>query len=230
MHDDADVLRRLLYRFVEPANIIRLQRRYAEWFRAAGARTVLDVGCGRGLFLDLLRQAGIGASGIDGNPDAVAECTSREHLDVECVDALEGLERLVADGRRFDGVFCSHVIEHMPGPDAVRLVSLCARVLTPGGRLLLITPNPANLKVWTNVFWLDPTHVRPYPRRMLAALMEEVGLRVVRSFADPHTRSGIRDLIPDFLRYGPSVLSGLDSVMLAELATDSASTAVPVQT
>lgn len=221
------MMQKMLYRFVKPQNVVRIQRHYIKHFLETHAATVLDVGCGRGLFLNLLRQAGIHAHGLDTNPEAVSECKKQGFENVSCEDAVEGLERRLRDGLRYDGVFCSHVIEHLPGASGVRLIELCAKVLSPGGRLLVTTPNVANLRVWTHVFWLDPTHVRPYPRQILSALATDAGLRVIRAFADPHTRSGFRHLVWDLFRYGISTLAGLDNVLLAEVPRDSSQAPSP---
>jgi O-antigen chain-terminating methyltransferase len=185
---------------------------------------VLDVGCGRGLFLELLRDAGIAGAGVDASAESVAECHAKGFIDVEQGDALAALARRSELGARYDGVFCSHLIEHLAGPDAVQLIALAAGLLAPRGRLLLVTPNVANLKVWTKAFWLDPSHQRPYPRRLLEAMLEAAGLRVAASFDDPRTATRYLGrelylLIPDLVRYGWNGLSGLDSVVVGELPT-----------
>jgi O-antigen chain-terminating methyltransferase len=219
----ADLMSRLLYRFASPDHVRGIQRHYVELFRQAGVERVLDVGCGRGLFLELLREAGIEATGVDGSAEAVAECQRRGFPEVEQGEALAALQRLADRGSQLHGIFCSHLVEHLPGAEAVRLIALSASLLAPGGRLVIVTPNVANLEVWTRVFWLDPTHQRPYPRRLLAAIMEEAGLRVARSFDDPRTGQrylgrDLYHLVPDLLRYGLSTFSGMDSVVVGDRA------------
>jgi O-antigen chain-terminating methyltransferase len=77
------------------------------------------------------------------------------------------------------GVFCAHVIEHMP-PDALaRLAGAAFRVLRPGGVLLLETPNPACLAIFATYFYLDPTHVRPVPAEFVSYLLQETGFQQV---------------------------------------------------
>ena len=88
------------------------------------------------------------------------------------------------------GIFCSHVIEHLHPPEALRLIRESYRVLKSGGTLVLVTPNPQNLLVLTEVFWLDLTHVRFYPVRLLNRVLEEVGFTFVKCFEDKHTRYG----------------------------------------
>lgn len=211
--DPDAIMERMLYRFVDRDSIRKMQLPYVRLFTDHGAKSVLDVGCGRGLFLDLLRESGIDASGIDGNAEAVEECRARGLNDTYVGDALDYLESARAEGRRFDGIFCSHLIEHLPGRAAVRLIASSAALLAPGGRLVIVTPNVGNLHVWTRVFWLDPTHVRPYPRELTEAIMTAVGLSIGASYEDTRGRAGgMRPL--GFLRFGRAGISGQDSVVV----------------
>jgi len=138
---------------------------------------VLDIGCGRGIFLRSLRAAGIPAQGIDTYGPAVEVCR-RDGLNVERADALSYVSVRTEE---FGGIFCSHVIEHLPFEDAQRLVKACASALTEGGRLVIVTPNPGDVGVMGNTFWLDPTHVRPYPTLLVEAIIEEAGLHRIHS-------------------------------------------------
>ena len=151
----------------------RTQQRFVRPF--TGREPVLDIGCGRGIFLQLLREAGIASAGIDTYPPAVEECR-RQGFTAFVADALEFLPTHPAE---YGGIFCSHVIEHLAFESAQRLLSLCATALRPEGRLILVTPNPRDFGVMGETFWLDPTHVRPYPVPLLAALVEATGLRVI---------------------------------------------------
>src|SRR5579859_5577867 len=141
-----------------------------------GARTVLDVGCGRGVFLQMLRDSGINPVGVDIFPEAVRRSKEMGFDQVFCSDALSFLRQHQAS---FDGILCSHVIEHVPYDDAVELVRSAFDALTPGGRLVVVTPNPRDLSVIGELFWLDPTHVRPYPMALLDAMLQSVGFAVV---------------------------------------------------
>jgi SAM-dependent methyltransferase len=89
------------------------------------------------------------------------------------------------------------------------LIAACARVLEPGGRLLIATPNACNLIVLEETFWLDPTHVRPYPRALLERMGSAEGLHVVASYDDP-TTSPRRPFLRRAIAQLRSWLSGAD--------------------
>lgn len=119
---------------------------------------ILDLGCGRGESLALLRNKGLPARGIDSSAEMVDQCRE-QGLAVEQADLFEVLQEL-PEGR-LGGIISLHVIEHLP-PDSIdRLVRLAWRALRPGGVLILETPNPLSLVVAARNFWLDPTHSRP---------------------------------------------------------------------
>jgi SAM-dependent methyltransferase len=156
------------------------QARYIDDFRDAAP--VLDVGCGRGEFLELLRDAGVDARGIDFDADMVAFCRG-EGLDVEQADALSYLERL--EESSLGGVFCAHVVEHLPPPTLVRLLDLVAAKLRPGGVFVAETPNPRTL-VALQTFFADLTHVQPLHPETLAFLVRQAELREVETrFLNP---------------------------------------------
>lgn len=208
------------YRFASESHVRAIQKHHVKWFVDGNAKRVLDVGCGRGLFLELLREAGIDAVGIDGNAAAVARSAAAGFA-VEHGDALALLDTAHASGRRFDGVFLSHLVEHFEAAAAEHLLASCAALLAPGGRLVVITPNIESPLVWNRSFWLDPTHVRPYPRPLLEALLADAGLRLLASFDDPATAPRAGRFTPladlrDVVRYGASAMRGMDAVVVAE--------------
>jgi SAM-dependent methyltransferase len=123
-----------------------------------GRGRVLDLGCGRGESLALLRSHGIEAAGVDSSARMVGLCRERG------LAATEGdlFEHLAAQPEAsLGGVVSFHVIEHLPTESLERLVRLAWRALQPGGVLILETPNPLSLVVAARNFWLDPTHRRP---------------------------------------------------------------------
>ncbi len=137
---------------------------------------VLDLGCGRGEFVSLLLEAGVDALGIEASPDLV-RLMQNVRLPVVEADLFAHLD--AQPPASAGGIFCAHVIEHMP-PDALaRLVAAAYRVLRPGGFLLFETPNPACLAIFATYFYLDPTHVRPVPAEFVSYLLEEAGFQQV---------------------------------------------------
>jgi SAM-dependent methyltransferase len=145
------------------------QQPYVEDFR--GAAPVLDVGCGRGEFLALLREAGIEARGVDRDADMVAFCRA-EGLEVEHADALVHLEGL--DDGELGGVFAAQLVEHLRPPLLVRLLELAAAKLRPGGVLVAETVNPLALGALKNYF-ADLTHAQPLVPETLVLLTRQAG-------------------------------------------------------
>jgi O-antigen chain-terminating methyltransferase len=138
----------------------------------AGRRDVVDLGCGRGEALSVLGEAGIGCRGVDASPEMVRLCRERG-LDATQGDLGEFLAGL--EPGSIDGIVSFHVIEHLPVADVIALVKLAWRALEPGGRLLLETPNPRSLTVAANLFWRDPTHLRPIHPDVLRLALEMAG-------------------------------------------------------
>jgi O-antigen chain-terminating methyltransferase len=149
----------------------RNQEIYARWF--VGRQNVLDIGCGRGELLDVLRTAGAGARGIDLSEESVAQCRARG-LEAERADLFEYLAGQT-DGE-FDGIVSSQVVEHISPARLAPMIRLCAAKLRRGGILAIETPNPECLAIFATHFYLDPTHTRPVPAPLLSFYMEESGL------------------------------------------------------
>jgi SAM-dependent methyltransferase len=118
---------------------------------------VLDVGCGRGELLELLREAGTEARGIDLDHGMV-DRSRRKGLDVELADAVAYLERQNLGS--LGAVFASHVIEHLPYEELEQLFELSRRVLRPGGLFVAETINVHSLSAF-KTFWTDPSHRAP---------------------------------------------------------------------
>jgi 2-polyprenyl-3-methyl-5-hydroxy-6-metoxy-1,4-benzoquinol methylase len=133
---------------------------------------VLDLGCGRGEWLEVLGDHGLTAMGVDSNQTQVHEGHVRG-LNVRVADALSFLAELPEQSQ--GAVTAFHVVEHMPFRTILNLLDEAVRVLKPGGLLILETPNPANLIVGANTFYLDPTHIRPIPADLLRFFVEARG-------------------------------------------------------
>ena len=152
-----------------------------------GDDPVVDIGCGRGEWLELLRAKGIPAYGVDSNPEVATRAAGRG-LDVRTANGLDHLREL--GERTVSAVTAFHVAEHLPLETLIDLIDLSLRALRPGGKLVLETPNPANLTVGASTFWLDPTHIRPLPSDLLAFLVRS------RGFADVEVRPLHRNAPP----------------------------------
>jgi len=139
------------------------------------ATPVLDLGCGRGEFLELAGWTGLEAYGVDADPGVVEGCVAAG-LRAETADLFEHLAGL-ADGS-LGGVFCAQVVEHLPPASLESLFASIARVLRPGGRVVIETPNAACFATYVQSFWRDPTHIRPVPAARLSWLARTAGLVV----------------------------------------------------
>ena len=138
---------------------------------------VLDLGCGRGEWLELLQKNAIAAMGVDLDTGMLAAC-QQINLKVQCQDALESLKQLQDGSASVVSAF--HLVEHLPFDRVKDLVAECHRVLKPGGLLIMETPNPENFMVATHNFYLDPTHLRPIPPDLLAFVPEYLGYESVK--------------------------------------------------
>lgn len=164
-----------------PEALKKRMARYVEYFN--GCKTVLDLGCGRGEFLDLLKKAGINAVGVDKDPDMIKIC-KKAGFEIVREDIFEFLKKNI----KFDGIFASHIIEHHYGEDIENLFRLCYNSLNPRGKLIVVTPNPENLLVITKSFWLDLSHLRPYPLELLTQMFIDVGFSIVSAGEDPNSQ------------------------------------------
>ena len=124
----------------------------------AGASDVLDIGCGRGEFLGLLREQGVTGRGIDLN-DAMVEVCRDKGLDATNADALSYLRGL-PDGA-LGGLFAAQVVEHLEPAYLANLLDAAFEKLRPGAAIVLETINPACWFAFFESYIRDITHVRP---------------------------------------------------------------------
>jgi 2-polyprenyl-3-methyl-5-hydroxy-6-metoxy-1,4-benzoquinol methylase len=184
------------------------QRFYATRFQG----DVLDIGCGHGEFLEVMRETGVQAKGIDLSPESIAYCQAKG-LNVEQADLFTYLVNQ-AD-HQLDGIFSSQVVEHLPVNAIPKMIELCAAKLRQGGLIAIETPNPACLAIFATHFYLDPTHVRPVPSQLLAFYLQEAGfgaIEVVERFPAADSFPELNEL-PEGVRN--KFFGGLDYVILA---------------
>ena len=173
---------------------------------AAITTDILDVGCGRGEWLEVLRDNGFQARGIDTNRVVLQRCKELS-LDVEEAEALTYLGSLPDSS--LNAVTAFHFAEHLPLDALVRFLDESGRTLKPGGLLILETPNPENLIVGSCNFYLDPTHKNPLPIPTLKLLVEARGFRcqeVMKLHPVASAKIEVKDQLTSHLNhflYGP---------------------------
>jgi SAM-dependent methyltransferase len=163
------------FRGTEDMIIERLQV-YLPYFaeRAAGLKKlpVLDIGSGRGEFLDMLTNAKIKVRGLDINSEMVKRSIKKGFDTVEG-DALSYLAKQKRNS--FSAVSGFHIVEHIPFPELMKIFNECFRVTANGGIVIFETPNPENLTVGSLNFNYDPSHLKPIPPQLLAFCLEYTG-------------------------------------------------------
>jgi len=133
---------------------------------------VLDLGCGRGELLLLLREAGVKATGVEGDP-ALAEAARRRGLEIIEGDVLEVLNDQESEGR--GAVTAVHLFEHLTSANLIAALAEIRRVLRPGGLMIAECPNPHSLRVGASLYWQDPTHQRPLLPETLELMLRAAG-------------------------------------------------------
>lgn len=156
------------------ALIKRRQQPYLEFFE--GCSNVLDVGCGRGEFLELMAEKGIGGYGIDIESDSVQYCidSGLRAIQDEALDHLAS----IAD-ESIDGVFISQVAEHLTPGELIELVGLAYARMRPGGFVVIETPNPQCLLIFASFFYADLSHVQPIHPETMRFLLLSAGFKDV---------------------------------------------------
>lgn len=157
-----------------------------------GLSPVVDIGCGRGELLGLLREAGIAASGVEIDPALVEQCRAAGY-DVRLSDAVTALAE--ATDRSLGGISLIQVVEHLEPQEVTELIALAHEKLYQGGKVLIETVNPQSLYVYTHSFYADPTHRNPVHPGYLAFLFGEAGFS--------HARVELRSPVPEEQRLVP---------------------------
>jgi O-antigen chain-terminating methyltransferase len=165
-------------------------------------RPVLDLGCGRGEWLELLGKEGFIASGVDSNRVLASQCQTLG-LRVTEADMLAYLRDLPDESQGV--VTCFHVVEHLPMEAVLQMLAEALRVLQPGGLAIFETPNPRNVLVGSCNFYYDPTHRNPLPSPVLQFMLEARGFARVEVLnlnpSDAQPVAGEDDIVRRFNEY-----------------------------
>ena len=183
----------------DPIVIRARQHQYVAYVQNVVSQTapLLDIGCGRGEWLNILKDSNIPATGIDTNAASVQEC-SAHGLNVLHADAITYLSN--AKEQSLGAITLFQVLEHLPFATMVHLLRLALRALVPGGVLIAEVPNSETLSVGASTFWIDPTHERPLFPGLLEFLATEVGYTSVEGvYSSPLAPE------PDFSELAPHV-------------------------
>lgn len=168
----------------------------------AAAMPILDIGCGRGEWLELLKEEKLQSSGVDLNHILVAQCRGRG-LDVAEGDLMNYLRNLPDES--LGAVTGFHIVEHLPIEVLVKLLDETVRVIKPGGMVIFETPNPQNVLVGSCNFYFDPTHRNPLPGPIMRFMVESRGFNRVRVMnlnpSDTNRVEGDSDLVRRFNEY-----------------------------
>lgn len=173
---------------------------------------ILDLGCGRGEFLELLKENSMRGKGIDANPSMVSYCKDIG-LDVEKANAIEHLSNI--RDNTLGGVMASHLIEHLSIDDLITLAKACHEKLKPGGYLIFETPNPTCLTVFSGAFYVDPTHIRPVHPELARYVLEKAGFGNIETWFVNRSgdRLSLKDSLDKELEFINENFRKLDSVL-----------------
>lgn len=153
-----------------PEYVKKHQSRFLSYFESCD--NVLDIGCGRGEFLELLKEKGIHGHGVDLDKEMVELCGSKG-LDVKKVDAVTYL-RSIKD-RSLDGIFTDDVIEHLETEYFYKMIRLCAKKLKNGSNMVIVTVNPLSWATFSNIFYIDLTHTKPIHPEAMKFILKNAG-------------------------------------------------------
>ncbi len=165
--------------------------------KETGEGEIIDLGCGRGEWLELLKDRGYTAKGVDLNRDMTSRSQTAS-LKFIFSDVIEYLQQTASDS--VPAITGFHIIEHLTFEKMVALINESYRVLKPGGLMILETPNPENLVVGACNFYLDPTHKRPIPPNLLNFLAKAgafTKIETLRLHPDEHLSQQLNSTTTD---------------------------------
>jgi SAM-dependent methyltransferase len=160
----------LEYFDVTPENQRNMQKRYISYFE--DCEIVVDLACGTGDFVEMLKESGIRAIGVDLDETCCAVARERG-LQVVNLDVIDYLSR--QESQSIDGIFSAHLVEHLQFEVVLRMFQESYRVLRPGGVIVIATPNVHSLFAHLDMFYLHFGHVTFYHPRLISFFMEYIG-------------------------------------------------------
>ena len=191
-------------RFRSPRKEIKQrQSAFLEYFR--GCKNVLDIGCGRGEFLELLQENSIVAQGVDVDEDMVKYCTLKG-LKVARKDALSFIEGL--EDKSLDGIFLDQVVEHLDPAYLVKMLAFCYKKLNYGYYIVIETVNTLSLTSFAN-FYVDMTHKRPMHPETLKFLLESIAFREIETKFFSPLPEGMK-----LKKIGGAVTGGMENILV----------------
>jgi len=200
--------RALEERYYAPRSVIRtLRQQYMPFIEPLaevfGGEKILDLGCGRGEWLELMKAKGFDVFGVDLDEGMLQDCYALG-LPAAKGDAVQHLRNVAQTSQVMISAF--HVIEHISFDCLRAIAEESYRVLKPGGLLLLETPNPENIRVATKDFYIDPTHQRLVPQELLTFLLDYYGYKRLKVFRFPESGELLSKARPTLLDvlYGAS--------------------------
>ena len=143
-----------------------------------GQAEAVDLGCGRGEWLELMAEIGCKAHGVDRDQGMLSGCLERG-LRAEQGDAVSFLASTPSESKVVVSAF--HLVEHVSFAALQAIAQEALRVLKPGGLLIIETPNPENILVATRNFYIDPTHEKVVPPLLLRCLLEYLGYARIKT-------------------------------------------------
>lgn len=170
--------------------IKKQQASYVSYFKKGGK--VLDLGCGRGEFIEILEENGIEAEGIDINGQMIEICRDKG-LNCQKADILKKLAEY-EDGT-LGGIFSSQVIEHLSPSYLRRMIELAYFKLSPASHIVLETINSASVFSLVQIYFLDLSHQKPVHPQTLKFLLESTGFEKVEiKYSFPLEKEKLQDL------------------------------------
>ncbi len=192
------------------AHIKEAQKLYLPYF--LGKQNVLDIGCGRGEFLSLMQEHGIGAHGVDVYAPYADYCRM-QGLSAECGDGIAYLQNCGG----VDGIFVGQVVEHLQTEQIIALCEAAYEKLCEGGCIVIETPNPTSLAIYTGAFYIDPSHVKPVHPLTMQYFLEKAGFAKIEIVYPEQSRPDVqlRSEDPDMQKITDIMFGAQDYAVIA---------------